>query len=84
MTANKPLINIIGWYGVIATIGAYLLVSFLILSPTSLVFQGLNLTGALGVTIETYYKKDYQPFWLNFIWMLIALAAIINILIRVK
>jgi hypothetical protein len=72
----------LGWYGVVATILAYVFVSFLILPPTSLWYQLLNLTGALGVTIETYYQKDYQPFWLNLIWAVIALAAIIN-LIRV-
>jgi len=81
---KNRLITIVGWYGAIATVGAYVLVSFLVLSPSSLIFQGLNLTGALGVTIETYYKKDYQPFWLNFIWMLIAFFAIINILVRLK
>lgn len=75
-------VETLGWYGVVATIVAYLLVSFLLLPPTSLIFQGLNLTGALGITVETYYKRDYQPFWLNLIWMLIALGAIVNVLIR--
>ncbi len=70
----------LGWYGVVATIVAYILVSFLIVPPTSLWYQALNLTGAIGVTIETYYRKDYQPFWLNLIWAIIALAAIINLI----
>lgn len=79
----KPTeIGIVGWYGVAATIVAYLCVSFLILSPTSLIYQLLNFTGALGVTIETFYRKDYQPFWLNLIWALIALAAIVNLVIH--
>ena len=69
----------IGWYGVVATILAYALVSFSLLAPTSLWYQGLNFTGAVGVTIETWYRKDYQPFWLNLIWAFIALAAIVNI-----
>ena len=78
----KKVSGILGWYGVIATIAAYILVSFLVLSPTSLFYQALNLTGALGVTIETYYRKDYQPFWLNLIWMLIALVAIASIVVH--
>lgn len=81
---KKFLIEFVGWYGVVATILAYVLVSFLVLSPSSLLYQGLNLTGALGVTIETWYKKDYQPFWLNLIWMLIALTAIINLLVHLQ
>jgi hypothetical protein len=79
-----PAIEALGWYGVMATIVAYLLVSFSILSPINIWYQLLNLTGALGVTIETYYKKDYQPFWLNLIWMLIALSALISIVIHVR
>ena len=78
----KKVSGILGWYGVVATIAAYVLVSFLVLSPTSLIYQALNLTGALGVTIETYYRKDYQPFWLNLIWMLIALVAIVSIVVH--
>lgn len=75
----KKVSGWLGWYGVVATIAAYILVSFLILPPTSLWYQSLNLTGALGVTIETYYRKDYQPFWLNLVWAIIALAAIVNV-----
>ena len=70
----------LGWYGVAATILAYALVSALILPPTSLLYQGLNFTGAAGVTVETWYRKDYQPFWLNLVWAGIALIAIVNIL----
>jgi hypothetical protein len=76
---NKA-VSIIGWYGVVATILAYVLVSFSIESPTGIVYQLLNLTGAVGVTIETWVRRDYQPFWLNLIWSLIALVAIGNIL----
>lgn len=75
-------ISWIGWYGVVATIVAYALISALILPATSLIYQGLNFTGALGVTIETWARKDYQPFWLNLIWALIALVAIANIIVH--
>lgn len=74
------LIGALGWYGVVATIAAYILVSFSLLLPTSLLYQGLNFTGAVGVTIETWYRRDYQPFWLNLIWAVIALVAIANII----
>ena len=76
------VISVLGWYGVVATVAAYVLVSFYVLVPGSLIYQGLNLTGALGVTIETFYKKDYQPFWLNLIWAGIALVAIVNVVIH--
>lgn len=72
----------LGWYGVAATILAYIFVSFSVLAPTSIAYQLLNLTGALGVTIETYYRRDYQPFWLNLIWAVIALVALASLLRR--
>lgn len=78
----SSIIEWIGWYGVAATILAYVLVSFLVLSPSSLYYQGLNATGALGVTLETWVRRDYQPFWLNLIWAGIAIAAIANILVH--
>lgn len=82
MMKRKTFIGALGWYGVAATILAYALVSFAVLPPKNLVYQGLNFTGALGVTIETFYKKDYQPFWLNLVWAFIALAAIMNLVIH--
>jgi len=80
--SRSTKISIIGWYGVVATILAYVLVSFFILSPASIWYQLLNFTGAIGVTVETFYKKDYQPFWLNLIWAVIALAAIFNLVMH--
>jgi hypothetical protein len=79
---KKHAISFVGWYGVVATLAAYFFVSFGILPATSLWYQGLNLTGALGITIETWDKRDYQPFWLNLIWAGIAAAAIINLIIH--
>ncbi len=73
-------ISWMGWYGVIATLVAYALVSALVLSATSFLYQGLNFTGAVGVTIETWVRRDYQPFWLNLVWALIAFIALLNIL----
>jgi len=79
---KKHLIEIVGWYGAAATIAAYFFVSFSILSPANLWYQGMNLTGALGITIETWAKRDYQPFWLNLIWAVIAAAAIVNLMLH--
>ncbi|MCX6717439.1 MAG: hypothetical protein NTU76_02070 [Candidatus Taylorbacteria bacterium] len=48
---NQPIYNwvteTLGWYGVVAVVLAYALLSFKILNSDSLLFQGLNLTGAI-------------------------------------
>ena len=72
--------NLVGWVGVILVVLAYILVSFEMLTPKDLLYQLLNAFGALGILIETFSKKDYQPFWLNIIWLGVAVIAIIKII----
>lgn len=74
---NKDkLIELFGWYGTITIILAYALISFSLLAPTSLWYQLLNGTGALGIVAVSFHKKTYQPCVLNIIWAIIALVAI--------
>jgi hypothetical protein len=79
---RDKLIEIFGWYGTVAIVGAYALVSFSILQPTSIWYQLLNGTGALGIVIVAFHKKDWQPGVLNIIWTVIAVIAIVQILFR--
>jgi len=79
---NKKIIDeIIGWYGTIAILLAYALLSFGIFTADNIYYQLLNGTGALGIVLISFKKKTYQPGVLNIIWAFIAFIAIINILI---
>jgi hypothetical protein len=71
---------ILGWYGVIAILLAYALSSFSILSNQSFLYHTLNGTGALGIVIDTYKDRDFQPMTLNIVWAIIALVSIVKIL----
>ena len=84
MQNKKIIIQFLGWYGLVAILAAYFLISFSIISVHSLIYQLLNLTGSVGIAVETYSKKDYQPFWLNLIWAVIALVAIGNLVVHLK
>lgn len=77
----KYFIELLGWYGICAIIGAYTLVSFSLLQPTDITYQILNGTGALGIVLVSFRKRAYQPGVLNVIWTLVAMVAIINSLI---
>lgn len=77
---KRQAIQLLGWYGVLAIVAAYLLNSFSIVGSRSLPYQLLNLSGAVGIVIEAASKKDLQPAALNTIWSVIALIAIINII----
>ena len=78
---RERITEILGWYGVVAVVGAYALLSLNILSSNSLIFQGLNLTGAIGIVIDAVEDKNTQPAVLNIIWAVIALVAIVKILL---
>lgn len=75
------IIEIIGWCGTIAIVLAYVLSSFSVFSSNNIFYQILNGTGALGIVLVSFRKKTYQPAVLNTIWLIIAVAAIVNILI---
>lgn len=78
----EKLTDALGWYGVIAIISAYALVSFSVLSATSIWYQLLNATGAIGIALISFRRKTYQPGILNVVWALIALFAMVRIFVR--
>ena len=77
---NKKVSEILGWYGVIAILLAYSLVSFNILNPNAVAYQILNLTGGFGIGISSLSKKAYPAATLNLIWAVVALVALLIIL----
>jgi hypothetical protein len=81
MCRMAKLIDFLGWYGVVAILGAYALVSFSILAPTNIAYQILNGTGAVAIVLEAGHKRDMQPAVLNGIWAIIALVAIVRMLV---
>jgi len=78
---TKVFDEIIGWYGTIAIVGAYALLSFGVISANSMAYQLLNATGAIGIVVISFKKKAYQPGVLNIIWTVIAIVAIIKMII---
>lgn len=73
-------IEIFGWYGALAIMSAYALVSFSFLEAESYFYQILNATGALGIVAVSFYKRAYPPGVLNSVWFLIAVIAMIKLL----
>lgn len=71
--------NYIGWYGVLAILLAYLLLSLDVIAAHSLAYQLLNLTGAVGIIVEALSKKDMQPAVLNAVWACIAVIVLVQL-----
>lgn len=71
--------EICGWYGMLALIIAYFLVSFGWLDGQGFIFQVINLTGGIGLLIVATSKGVVQSVILNFFWAIIGLVAIVRL-----
>lgn len=70
-----------GWYGMIALIVAYGLVSFSVIAGDGIMYQLLNLTGGIGLIIVAASKGVVQSVLLNVFWAAIGIIAILRIIL---
>ena len=75
----KMFVDIIGWVGSVEVILAYGLNSYQKIKSDSLIFQLLNLTGGLFLIVNTVYYGAFPSTFINVIWVMIAIPAIIKI-----
>jgi len=77
---SEKLTELFGWYGVLAILCAYGLLSFGVIDSHGIVYHLLNLTGGLGIIVDAYADRNYQPVVLNIVWIAIAVYALSKIL----
>lgn len=70
------IIDIIGWIGAILILLAYYLVSTKKTKGDSILYQALNLIGAVALLILTYSKGAIPSAVLNIIWAAIAIKSL--------
>jgi len=73
------LIDMLGWVGSVEVVAAYGLNSYQKIKSDSLTFQLLNLTGAIFLIINSIYKEAYPFTFINMVWSVIAMVAIVGI-----
>lgn len=83
-TQKHFLIELFGWYGVLAIVSAYILLNFSFISERSYSYQLLNLTGALGIISVSLQDKEYQEVVLNIIWATVALIGIVSLIAGIR
>lgn len=71
--------NVLGWYGTLAIVSAYALLSNGVIEEGR-IYHLLNLTGALGVGLVCWLRRTWQPFWLEVVWATIAITALLRLL----
>lgn len=72
------LMEIIGWIGSMEILLAYGLNSYQKIRSDALSFVLLNLTGGLFLITYTFYKEAFANTFLNFVWVIIAVVALIR------
>ena len=76
------MVDLLGWGGTAAFVIAYYLVSCGKLSVDSVLYQVLNLGGAVAVGFSVFPRKAWPAFGLEILWGSIALVSLVRILRR--
>ena len=78
------VIRSLGWVGSIEILIAYWLVSNQKLDSKSMNYQLLNLSGSFFLIVLTCYTKTWAAVFLNVVWFIIALIAVIKLVLTNK
>jgi len=81
---STALIDALGWIGSICVVAAYGLNSYQKIKSDSLLFYALNLVGGIFLIVYSYYKGAYANTFINVVWVIIAVPALIRLLLRSK
>ena len=72
----QTFVSISGWMAALLILGAYSLLSFGKILPSSWVYQLMNIVGAAGFIINCAYNNAWPSVALNVVWMGIAVYAL--------
>lgn len=75
----NTLVEIIGWVGSLGILLAYSLNSYQKLRSDSRTFLLLNLAGGLLLMAYTFYKDAFANTFLNLVWVIVAVIALIKL-----
>ena len=75
MTAVEIAVEVAGWAGAALILLAYLLLSAGRLTGQSLVYQSMNIVGAVGFVINGWWHRAVPSAALNVLWLLIGAVA---------
>lgn len=69
-------IESLGWLGIVAILGAYILLVTDVLLPHGFWYPVLNGSGSLAVLVLSWYKRAFQPLVLNLVWLAISIYSL--------
>jgi hypothetical protein len=75
VTPVEIAVEVAGWAGAALILLAYLLLSAGRLTGQSLIYQGMNIVGAIGFVINGWWHRAVPSAALNVLWLLIGAIA---------
>lgn len=72
--------SLLGWFGLVFIILAYIFLSTKRLKTTYVLYHLLNLLGATGIAISTFFTESWAALTLSLIFWMISLFYIIKII----
>jgi hypothetical protein len=78
LVTMETLIHVLGWSGSVMVIAAYGLNSYQKLASDSMTFLLLNLVGGVLLIIYSAYFSAFANTFINVVWVVIAVPAIIK------
>ncbi len=72
-------VETIGWIASFLIVGAFALNSFGKIAYSSKIYQFANLLGGVFFIINTVYHKAYPSAFVNVVWVIIAISALIKL-----
>lgn len=76
------LVDVMGWTGSICVLAAYGLNSYQVIKSDSMLFYFLNIAGGILLIIYSTEKEAYANTFINVVWVIIAVPAVIKALRR--
>jgi hypothetical protein len=70
------VVEIVGWFGVLFYVTAYLMLSLGKLKAHNYGFHFLNMLGAIGLSIDAAFQGDWPNLVVNILWLLIGIFAV--------
>lgn len=78
------LIDILGWVGSVLVVAAYGLNTYKKIASDSFAFYLMNIIGGIFLVIYSMEKGAYANTFINIVWVIIAVPAVLKLWQRVK
>jgi hypothetical protein len=78
------LVDALGWIGSLCVLAAYGLNSYQLIKSNSILFYALNIVGGIFLIIYSTEKEAYANTFINIVWVIIAVPAVIKVLVKRK